>query len=149
MSKELTAKQHKFVVLVADGMSPNKAAALAGYSDPNHEGYRLRQLPGVQKALYERQMAALVSELLPKSLRRLDDILDDMSAAPSGIKLKAAQYVIDKTEALQNMANLKDLSDKSPLDMSEAELEIFVMRGRIVMKRETARRELGITDETS
>lgn len=93
-------------------------------------------------------MAALTSELLPKSLRRIDEILDDLSPAPAGIKLKAAQYVIDKAMELQAMATAQDVASKNPLEMTTMELEMFVMRGRAVVTREKANQELGIIDAT-
>lgn len=146
MTDKLTAKQKKFVANVTHGMSATKAAELAGYSDPSHDCYRLRQTPSVQKALYNAQISALTQELLPKSFQRLSELLDDLSPAPSGIKLKAATYVIDKAIELQNMANAADIAQKNPLDLTTAELEIFVMRGRMVLKKERAKAELGIID---
>lgn len=150
MRDKLTDKQTKFVKLITEGYSPTDSAALAGYKFPAVDASRLKNYPHVQKALYNAAMAALTENLLPKSLRRLDDILGDDSAAPSGVKLKAAQYVIDKAQALQDMANSRDILDKSPLDMTAAELEIFVARGRVVLMRESKRREavsqLGIID---
>lgn len=149
MTDKLTVKQAKFVKYVSDGMSGANAARLAGYSDPDHAAWELKANPGVQKALYLKQMGALTQELLPRSLARLADILDDLSPAPSGIKLKAATYIIDKAIDLQNMANAADIANKNPLDMTTMELEMFVMRGRVVLKKEQAMRDLGIIDATA
>lgn len=148
MTDKLTVKQKRFVENVAQGMSPAKAAELAGYSDPHHDCYRLKHNEGVKKALYNALMGALTHDLLPKSLARIGEILDDLSPAPSGIKLKAATWVADKAIELQNMANAADIANKNPLDLTTAELEIFVMRGRVVMKKEQAKRDLGIIDVT-
>lgn len=150
MSKEFTEMQLVYIKNVIEGMSHSNAAEIAGYSCPDQAAQLLKRNEKVQKAIYIGCMAALTDELLPKSLRRLDDILDDLSAAPSGVKLKAAQYVIDKAQALQEMANARDIADKNPLDMSQAELEFFIARGRIVLNGESRRRnvleELGVID---
>lgn len=146
MAKELTEKQELFIDGIIGGMTPAIAAKNAGYAHPSQDAYRLKLIPHVQKALFSRQMAALTLELVPKSLRRLDDILDDLSPAPAGIKLKAAQYVIDKATELQAMANAQDVANKNPLEMTSAELEIFVMRGRAIVSREKAKHDLGIIE---
>lgn len=146
MADKLREKQRNFVQNIADGMSPAVAARAAGYAFPDQDAYRLKQLPHVQKAIYNAQISALTSELLPKSFRRISEILDDLSTAPSGIKLKAATWVADKAIELQNMANAADIAQKNPLDLTTAELEIFVMRGRMVLKKERAKAELGIID---
>lgn len=146
MAREMTEKQELFIKGIVDGMTPSVAARNAGYAFPDQDAQRLKNLPHIQKELFSRQMSALCSEILPKSLRRIDEILDDTSAAPAGIKLKAAQYVIDKVTELQNMASAADIANKNPLEMTAAELEVFVMRGRIVMKREQARQDLGIIE---
>lgn len=146
MARELTEKQDKWIDLVIQGVNTSRAAEICGYAFPEKAGYDLKTNPAVQKELISRQLSALSSEILPKSLRRLDEILDDTSAAPAGIKLKAAQYVIDKVTELQNMASAADIANKNPLEMTAAELEVFVMRGRVVLSREKALQDLGIVE---
>ena len=146
MRGKLTKKQQKFVEGIVGGCNLTRAAELAGYDTPCSAGWRLSRVPHIQEAIQEATFSTFTGELLSKSLRRLDEILDDLSAAPAGIKLKAAQYVIDKSVELYKMTSLADVSSKNPLDMSEAELEVFIMRGRVVLQQETAKRELGIID---
>lgn len=147
MTEKLTEKQKKFVSLVVEGLTPTKAAKLAGYTFAKQSAQALRHNEHVQKEIFNGQMAALTLELLPKSFRRIDEILDDLSPAPAGIKLKAAQYVIDKAMELQAMVTAQDVANKNPLEMTGVELEMFVMRGRAIVSREKANAELGIIDQ--
>lgn len=91
------------------------------------------------------------AELLPKALRVFKQVLDpdNLNGVSDGIRVKAAQFVTEKALELQAMQSAQDVANKNPLDMSEAELELFIMRGRVVLKRETAARELGIIDATA
>lgn len=145
-SMKLNEKQQEFVNHIIDGLNQTKAAELCGYRHPTIKGSQLMALPHIKNAVMEGVLSALSTNLLPKSLRRLDDILDDMSAAPSAVKLKAAQFVIDKALELRAMQSAQDIANKDPMKMTEAELEIFIMRGTIVMKREKALKDLGIID---
>ena len=146
MSEKLSEKQERFIENIVQGMSRIHAAKNAGYLFPSQDAYRLMATPKIHKAVFERQMAAVTSELLPKSLRRIDEILDDTSPAPAGIKLKAAMFIVDKAAELQAMANMQDVANKNPLEMSTMELEMFVMRGRAIVSREKVNQELGIIE---
>lgn len=146
MAKELTLKEQKYVRYRADGLSKTDCAKLAGYSFPDIAFAALERRESIKKAIFAASMDKIGKELLPQALRVFSDILAPESAAPSGVKLKAAAYVTDKALELQQMASARDIADKNPLDMTSAELELFVMRGRMVLKRESVKAELGIID---
>jgi hypothetical protein len=151
MSKPLTPKQEKYVEFRLKGLDSREACELAGYNWPDRVQWDLKHNPYVQKALYERQIALLTDGLLTKSFYQLNEILKEDSQAPTGIKLKAAQFVVSKAMELQAMNTAKDITEKNPLDMSQAELEIFIMRGRVVMQKETkkhdAMKSLGVIED--
>lgn len=141
MGKVLTDKEAAYVRFRAEGFPAFRCAELAGYEAPDHTYCRLERRESIKKAIFAACMKRIGQELLPKALKTFDSILAPESAAPTGIKLKAAQYVTDKAIELQAMASARDIADKNPLEMSQAELEVFIMRGRVVLTREKAKRE--------
>lgn len=145
----LNHRQKIFVKHVAAGISQTRAAELAGYAGPGNRASNLMADPEIIRAIYEQSARKFSGDLLPKAIRRLEDILSDTSAAPAETKRKTAEFVIRHAKELQEMASAKDIADKNPLDMSSAELEIFIARGRIVLNREQAKRDLGIIDGTA
>lgn len=146
MAKELTQKEKDYVRYRAEGFPKSRCAELAGYSTPTVSYAALERRESIKTAIYSASMDMIGKELLPKAIRVFGEILDEDSTASDGIKLKAAAFVTDKAIELQNMASAGDIANKNPLDMTAAELEIFVMRGRIVLGRERAKIDLGIID---
>lgn len=146
----LTKKQRQFVGHVVAGVNQTKAAELAGYGDRcDSAAWRLMRHPGIIAAIHAETSKKFVGDLLPKAMRRLEDILSDTSAAPAETKRKTAEFVVRHAKELQEMADARDVASKNPLDMTAAELELFVIRGRVVLKREQAKRELGVIDGTA
>lgn len=146
MARELTEKEQKYVRARADGYPKSRCAEIAGYSTPHVAYAALERRESIKKAIMAAGISKIGAELLPKALKVFSDILDPASAAPSGVRVKAARFVTEKALELQAMQSAQDVANKSPLDMTEAELELFIMRGRVVLKRESAARELGIID---
>ena len=146
----LTTKQKKFVKHVSEGISQTRAAELAGYTGGFGKiACQLMQNPAIISAVHAETSKKFVGDLLPKALRRLDDILSDTSAAPAETKRKTAEFVVRHAKELQEMADARDVASKNPLDMTAAELELFVIRGRVVLKCEQAKRDLGVIDGTA
>lgn len=150
MARVLTEKEKKYVRCRADGLGKVDSARLAGYSVPEVQFAALERRESIKKAILSASLDKIGKELLPMALNTFKEILGPDSAAPSGVKVKAASYITDKAIELQNMANAKDISEKNPLDMTQAELEVFIMRGRFVLKEETNRQkvleDLGVID---
>jgi hypothetical protein len=146
MAKGFTDREQDYIRLRAEGYPKSKCAELAGYSFPKVSYVTLEKRESVKKAIIQACTDKIGKELLPKAIRVFHDLLDPDSAAPSAVRLKAAAYVTDKALELQQMASARDVADKNPLDMTSTELELFIMRGRMVVKRESAKADLGIID---
>lgn len=143
MTKKLGGKKERFARYLARGHNQTDSARLAGYSDYKSEGHRLLKESDVQKRVTQLTMARLINESLPAATKAINELITSPDTNDA-IKLKASQYVVDKALDLQNMASLADINDKNPLDMTQAELEIFIARGRIVLTNEQAKRQAAI-----
>lgn len=91
----------------------------------------------------------LLGQGAPLALRVLFDVLDDPDMNAK-LKVDVAKYVIDKAEAISKMTSLDDLLEKNPMDMSEAELQLFVMKGRVILRQaheEQGLKDLGIIEQ--
>lgn len=85
----LTDKQRAYAANVAKGLSRKDAAKLAGYSDPDHDGYRLEKLPAIQRTIYAKRQARLQGEIGGLAFDRLSEALQ-----PGAIPLRDQfQYV--------------------------------------------------------
>lgn len=135
--------RQKFVRLMIQGYGQTEAAKLAGYAHPGRSGHALMTQETVKKAIFDGQIRRLSAEILPKALKVIEGIIDD-DECNRALRFKAAAYVTDKALELQAMATARDIAEKSPLEMTAAELEIFVMRGRVIVEKEKAKEDLGL-----
>lgn len=133
--KKLTEKQAVFVAKIAEGIAPTDAAALAGYSDPTGDQWRLLQLRHVQNAITAKVQEKISTELLPKAFHGLSKLIasDD---TPAATKFNAIKYVIDKAIEIQKANSLSDLIKLNPNEMSIEELEIMVRHSKRIISQE-------------
>jgi phage terminase small subunit len=121
----LTTKQATFIDAVISGQTPTAAARLAGFQPQDQArqiGYRLMRTPTVINAIRERQRA-MISEMVPRSLRVLDTIIAD-EATPPGVRVRGVQLVLQAAEFLNARGQATNDGSEKPLsEMSLVELE--------------------------
>lgn len=151
MAENLTEKQADFVRHIISGSLPINACKLAGYAGAETQAYNLIRLPHVQNAIVKGMQTKLLGQGVPLALRVLFDVLDDPEMNAK-LKVDVAKYIIDKAEAISKMNSLDDLIDKNPMEMTEAELQLFVMKGRVILRNaqeEAKLKDLGIIENNS
>jgi hypothetical protein len=127
IAAQLTESQAEFVRQMAQGVSRQQAAALAGYAHPKTEAYRLLQLPHVVAALKHEHSRLISADLLPLAIGRLKGILEDKTA-PTQHVVKAAVEVI-KVAGLHKQSGEGEGDGSKPLiSRSRMELEDLVTR---------------------
>ena len=131
--RQLTERQAAFVVAyVENGGNAAAACRQAGYTPDSSRtiGPQLLSLPWVQRAL-EVARGRCLAELEVKSLRVLRGILDETNPAllSPGQQLKAAEIVL-KIRAGDRALDKKTEQSKALNEMTAAELEDFIRRGR-------------------
>jgi len=121
----LTAKQAKFVIGVAKGLSNVEAARYAGYADVNAEAYRLMRHSGILEALRTRREAQISGNMAQTALRTLSDLMDDPKT-PAATKYNVARYTLELAgHTIQDDKG----SDKPLEDMNPAELAHAITSG--------------------
>ncbi len=133
--------QENYVSQIVEGVAPYKAAELAGFAHPSQAVGRLGANKPLQKEIMRRLHHRLVEGAAPVAVKFLAQLVAD-ETANKGLRLKAAQYVIDKAETIVGIHSLDDLLDKSVMDMDEAELHLFIMQGKVILRKTKEEQEL-------
>jgi hypothetical protein len=92
---DLTPMQRLFVkAIVRNGVTPTKAAEMAGYSAPRTAGYDVMQLPHVLAAVRLERQRYISGELANVATGTLREILVD-ATAPASARVQAARTVLE------------------------------------------------------
>jgi hypothetical protein len=116
---------------VANGGDRQKAARLAGYSDPRTEGYRLLNTQKVRDAIRLEQERVLACEGGSKALAAMMTLLGDET--PHSVRFQAARWILEAAGhgMAANPAGVWGSPREKPLsEMDSGELEEFVRWGR-------------------
>ena len=136
-SRGLTEKQQRFVEnYLSNGGNATAAARSAGYVMEAQDGWRQRQLPNVQRAIFEGQKRKLQS-LSTAGLGFLEQLITgQIPDAKPRDRLDASKFVINLAGHVAPKGGEPEADDSKPLEeMSIAELEDFVRRGEAAAKR--------------
>jgi hypothetical protein len=115
---------------VANGGDRQKAAMLAGYSDPRTEGYRLLNTQKVRDAIKHEQERVITCEGGSRALAAMLELLGDET--PHNVRFQAAKWILEAAGLglAANVANVCDSEEGKPLfEMSLQELHEVVQRG--------------------
>ena len=92
---DLTPMQRSFVMaIVRNGVTPTKAAEMAGYSAPRTAGYDVMQLPHVLAAVRMERQRYISGELANVATGTLQAIMTDKEA-PAAARVQAARTVLE------------------------------------------------------
>ena len=93
---------------VANGGDRQKAAKLAGYSDPRTEGYRLLNTQKVRDAIKDEQERAITCEGGSQALATMLGLLGE--GTPHNVRFQAAKWVLEAAGLglTANVANVWD-----------------------------------------
>jgi len=116
---------------VANGGDRQKAARLAGYSDPRTEGYRLLNTQKVRDAIKDEQERAITCEGGSRALAAMLGLLGEET--PHNVRFQAAKWILEAAGLglAASIAGERNPSEEMPLsEMCYEELEAFVREGR-------------------
>jgi phage terminase small subunit len=127
----LTQRQQIFADAVIRGQNPTDAARAAGYGTEGafagQTGYRLMRTPSVAAAIRERH-SAMIGEMVPRSLKVLDRIIQD-DEAPAAARVRGVQLIliasghINARGQAEPDGTAKFLSEMTPGELERAALE--------------------------
>jgi Terminase small subunit len=115
---------------VANGGDRQKAARLAGYSDPRTEGYRLLNTQKVRDAIKREQERIVVCEGGSQALATMLALLGEETQHI--VRFQAAKWILEAAGLglAANAANMPDSTQEKPLsEMSLQELQEVLQRG--------------------
>jgi len=116
---DLTPKQRLFVTaLVRNGVTPTKAAQMAGYQSYRTAGFDLARLPHVAAAIRLERERYISGELANVATGTLHAILVD-SAAPASARVQAARTVLEMSGEIGR--HKRSAEDERPLSEMTAE----------------------------
>lgn len=134
-SVNLSEKQERFVSAITAGNNLTDAARLAGYSMPETQGWRLSQLPHIQRACRARIAAQLNTQGAQVGFSTLIEIATDKTA-PKGARVQASNSLLDRAGFVSKVLEKQRDSENKPLtEMSAAELEAFISGGMQKLER--------------
>ncbi len=93
MARKLTDKQATFAKHVAKGVTPTKAARIAGYAYPQQDAYKLMRLPHVRDTLHDRREAALKGDLASLAVDTMRDLMGPDT--PAATRYNASKWVLE------------------------------------------------------
>jgi hypothetical protein len=118
---------------VANGGDRQKAARLAGYSDPRTEGYRLLNMQKVRDAIKREQERVIMCEGGSRALAAMLGLLGEET--PHNVRFQAAKWILEAAGfgLAASIAGERNPSEDMPLsEMCYEELEELVRRsGRL------------------
>ena len=115
-NKRPDPRQKEFVKWAVLGVPQGKAAALAGYSDPDAQASKLMTRPEVRDSIRAQQLRRIEQNLLPQSVSAVEMILNDKGAKHSDL-ITAAKAVWSYTLGKDAPA-----LDKAPEDLTPGEI---------------------------
>jgi len=116
---------------VANGGDRQKAARLAGYSDPRTEGYRLLNTQKVRDAIKHEQERVITCEGGSRALAAMLGLLGEET--PHNVRFQAAKWILEAAGLglAASIAGERNLSEEMPLtEMCYNELQEFVRQAR-------------------
>jgi hypothetical protein len=116
---------------VANGGDRQKAARLAGYSDPRTEGYRLLNTQKVRDAIKHEQERVITCEGGSRALAAMLGLLGEET--PHNVRFQAAKWILGAAGLglAASIAGERNLSEEMPLtEMCYNELQEFVRQAR-------------------
>lgn len=125
MTKPRTVRQRLFASHVADGIEPNKAAAMAGYAEPRSAAHDNMALTHVRDEIARIQADRLWNEALPLAVNVILSVLKDEKAKAAD-RLRASNMVLDRTIGAHGAGNEKPLEEmtleelQKRIEMAEA-----------------------------
>jgi hypothetical protein len=114
---------------VANGGDRQKAARLAGYSDPRTEGYRLLNTQKVRDAIKHEQERLIMSEGGSRALATMLGLLGEET--PHNVRFQAAKWILEAAGLglAATIPGERNPSEEMPLsEMCYEELDEFVRR---------------------
>lgn len=121
---ELDKRESLFIAAMLKWKTPEEAAALAGYPQPDVAAYDLLGRPHVKKHLSMRAVRQVFGKLLPTALQAHWEILQDPSA-PASARMTAIKETYNLAglheEAVDTVssANVKTIAEMSTEDLQE------------------------------
>ena len=121
--RQLTDRQLVFIRIIVEGGNYTDAARVAGYSDPDTQGWRLARYPAVQREIKERRLARILGKTAGLALNALDKVLEDPEVSPTArfpyvkLALAIAGYG-EKSQETKDMHS-KDLSEMTPEELAQ------------------------------
>ena len=116
---------------VANGGDRQKAARLAGYSDPRTEGYRLLNTQKVRDAIKHEQERVITCEGGSRALAAMLALLGEET--PHNVRFQAAKWILEAAGLglAASIVEGRNSSGEVPLtEMCHEELEELVREGR-------------------
>lgn len=127
----LTEMQADFVRKYVGGLSQTEAARLAGYSQPNVDGYRLLRQQSVIEAVNRETERVLMTEGQQAALAFMIKAPGN-EKLPGAVRFQASKWLMEKAGhglAAQRAALGLPANDKPLSEMSLAELDTFLHAG--------------------
>jgi hypothetical protein len=125
---QLTEKQAAFVRATLGGADHIQSAALAGYSSPATDGWRLVRLPHIALAIETELRRRLQVEIAPACIAFLFDVVRNESKSfGERVRVDAAKTLLDRA-GYQAPKQHEIGKEKAVEEMSTAELHAFIDR---------------------
>lgn len=133
--RALTPREKAFVGHYVRTGDSTYAAAKAGYSHPERNGYRNLERPCVMSAIVEQQDERMCNEALPLAVDAVISILRRVDANPLALN-RAADTVFKYVRARTDVPRDKPLSE---MTLAELERELVAVKGQRVAVELTRR----------
>ena len=122
----LTDKQDMYVsYLVRDGMNRTQAARQAGFKWPKQAAHELDQNPKIIAKIRIERNKLYQTELAPKAVRTLKDIMGDPEA-PASARVAAARTALELAGDIGKHSQANRNQDRNLSEMSPDELAAFI-----------------------
>lgn len=111
-----TDREALFIGHLAATGDPTYAAAKAGYSQPQVQGWQKAHNPAIADATRKAQLVRLNNDLLPKSLDLLETVLTNTKESTRN-RITAAQTVLKYSLGQGESGEAKDPSEMTPAEI--------------------------------
>jgi hypothetical protein len=111
-----TTQERVFVNNMAKTGDKTYSAAVAGYSQPQVQGWQVAQKPAIQAEIARQQQEILFRDALPAAVNCLISIVNDAKAA-AGARVQASKVILDRT-----LGQDEAFGGKEPHEMTAEEL---------------------------
>lgn len=122
MAGKLTKKQQIFADNISRGVAPGRSAAIAGYSTPSAEAWRLIRRPHIAEEIRKRRDALIQGDLAQVAIEAMRDLMGDET--PAATRYQASKWVLEHAghanPADAEKGQQKDLTDMNADELAQA-----------------------------